>query len=525
MAKRASLLTGAALTASVMIASCSAQPLNEPDTLRVAVLDNPTCLDPAQSGAFAQVAVARQVVDSLTYQVPDTGEIVPWLAESWDVNDNATEYTFKLKSGVTFSDNTPLNAEAVKLSLDADYKVASSAADVFTTYVSSEVIDDSTVKVTFSAPNVPFLQATSLPQLGIIAPAVVGGTAQERCGAASLIGSGPFVLDSFEPNSRLTFSQRADYNWPSSVATRTGPSGVKNLEIQIVPEAANRTGLLQQGAVDIITQVQPTDESALTDSDFSVIARSGPGIVPILYPNRDRQLLKDPAVQFAVQRGIDRNELQSTVLTDSYVRATSVLASSTAGWVDLSSELLYDPEGAKRTLDAAGWVVGPDGVRAKDGQRLTLDLHLVTDWIATGRDDIELVRQQLARIGVELTVAPLPIADWKTQFDSGQWDFFAGNLTRPDADVLRSFFSVDAQNLVNAEPGTELQELLIRQAAEVDPAVRNATVARIQELLLTEGYAYPLHEQPQVIATSKSVTGDLLDANSRPQFYDAQIQS
>src|ERR1700704_5838230 len=87
----------------------------------------PPCLDPQQVGLNASLNIGRQLVDSLIDQDPQSGEFKPWLAESWQVNDTATSFTFKLRQGATFSDGTPVDASAVKNNFDAVVKLGAKA--------------------------------------------------------------------------------------------------------------------------------------------------------------------------------------------------------------------------------------------------------------------------------------------------------------------------------------------------------------------------------------------------------------
>lgn len=116
-----------AVSATTLVAACggsaeSTSQDGEPQaggTLRYALSQAPTCSDPAQGGTNQTIYVSRQIVDSLTDQDPATGEITPWLAESWEVSSDATQFTFVLKDGVTFSDGTPVDADAVKATFDS----------------------------------------------------------------------------------------------------------------------------------------------------------------------------------------------------------------------------------------------------------------------------------------------------------------------------------------------------------------------------------------------------------------------
>ena len=122
-----------------------------------------TNLYPPAGGFYPNGGILNQITDKLTYQNPKTLEIEPWIAESWTVNADATEYTFRIRPGVTFSDGTPLDAAAVAKNYDTfgrgnkDLKLP--VSEVINNYDRSEVIDPQTVKFYFKKPSPGFLQA------------------------------------------------------------------------------------------------------------------------------------------------------------------------------------------------------------------------------------------------------------------------------------------------------------------------------------------------------------------------------
>src|ERR1700755_548447 len=129
-------------------------------------------LYPPAGGFYPNGGVLNQITDKLTYQNPKTLEIEPWIAESWTVNADATEYTFKIRPGVTFSDGTPLDAAAVAKNFDTfglgNKELKHPVSEVITNYKASEVIDPLTVKFTFTKPSVGFLQGTSVIGSGLV---------------------------------------------------------------------------------------------------------------------------------------------------------------------------------------------------------------------------------------------------------------------------------------------------------------------------------------------------------------------
>src|SRR5688572_3887655 len=92
----------AALATVGLLAACSTPLASAEDTVIFAIKEDPTCLDPQQTSMTTALNIGRQVVDSLTDQDAETGEIVPWLAESFETNDDLTSFTFTLRDDVTF---------------------------------------------------------------------------------------------------------------------------------------------------------------------------------------------------------------------------------------------------------------------------------------------------------------------------------------------------------------------------------------------------------------------------------------
>jgi peptide/nickel transport system substrate-binding protein len=142
-----------------------------------------TNLYPPAGGFYPNGGVLNQITDKLTYQDPKTLEIQPWIAESWEVNATATEYTFKLRKGVTFSDGTPLDATAVAKNFDTyglgNKELRHPVSEVINNYEKSEVLDPLTVKFTFKKPSPGFLQGTSVIGSGLVSLATLARPFEE----------------------------------------------------------------------------------------------------------------------------------------------------------------------------------------------------------------------------------------------------------------------------------------------------------------------------------------------------------
>ena len=489
-------------------------------TLTFAVSSDAGCVDPQQVGSNDSIYSARQVVDSLTDQDPRSGKIVPWLARSWKISPDNTTFTFTLRKGVTFSDGTPVDAAAVKANFDRAPELgprATLAIGYLSGYQGTRVVDPLTAEVRFEHPNAQFLQASSTFSLGLVSPATIAKTPDQRC-TQGVIGSGPFILERYTQNQSIRLKKRIGYAWGSSLWKKSGEAYLDGLTFTIVPESGVRVGSLQSGQVDAISSVGPQDETAIESGPTRLQARPNPGVVFNLAVNNSRPLVADKAVRQALSAAINRQELVDTVLTKETEPATSILASTTPLYTDLSDRLTFDPEKAKRTLQAAGWVPGPDGIRTKNGRKLSLQVAWFAN-LATNKSVLELIQQQLKLVGVDLVLKEYPIAKIAEIQTAGDYDLSWGNVTRADPDIARSLYSTKLANF-NRIPAGPLDPVLTQQAASSDPTARAALVKRAQELIVDNAYAIPVVELTTVLGISNAVHDLAFEASSRLQFHD-----
>ena len=186
-----------------------------------------TNLYPPAGGFYPNGGVLNQITDKLTYQNPKTLEIEPWIAESWTVNDNATEYTFKLRKDVTFSDGSPLDANAVAKNFDTfglgNKELKQPVSEVINNYDRSEVIDPLTVKFYFKKPSPGFLQGTSVIGSGLVSLVTLALPFEQLGDATKIIGSGPFVVESETLGKELSLKVREDLCLGTGKDRTSGP--------------------------------------------------------------------------------------------------------------------------------------------------------------------------------------------------------------------------------------------------------------------------------------------------------------
>ncbi len=525
--------TAALLALPLLLTACSAAgteqaasgPPKPGGTLRLGISSAPDCIDPQQTSTNASINVSRQLADSLTDQDPKSGEIKPWLAEKWESTADSTAFTFHLRAGATFSDGTPVDATAVKTSFDGLKALGTKAPlgyGYLAGYKGTTVVDPRTARIEFSAPSAQFLQASSTVSLAVLAPAAFKKTPEQRCQGDGLIASGPFVFKSLKQNQEIVLAKRTGYAWGSSLFKHQGEAYLDGIDYKIVPEPGVRTGSLASGQLDASTDVQPVDEPQFTGNGFSENVRPNPGVVFNLHANTTRGVLTDEKVRQAVLKGVDRTEVVNTVLTPNYKAATSILGSATPLVSDLSAQLAYDAKGAAALLDGDGWVPGADGIRTKNGQRLSAAV-VFSPVFNQNRSVLELIQQQLRKIGFDLKIEQHTNAETTQLQLAGNYDFLWYNVTRADPDILRGQFSTKAGNRSKLTPGNPLDVALDAQSSTVDKAKREPAAEEAQKLIIEHAYAVPVFELTQVVALSSKAHGVDFEASSRLQLFDAWL--
>jgi len=514
------LLSACTLALAVAGCSPSGEDANR-NTLNIAFWGDNTTLvsvDPFQVYWLEHRVLLRNVVESLTDQDPDSGRIIPWLAKRWEVSDDALSYTFHLRQDVTFSNGERFDAEAVKTAFDSNKAFAAQLPATFgATYLAgydhAEVLDPFTVRLVLSRPNAGFLQATSTTNLAVLAPASYTLSAKERS-LGKIIGTGPFVLEHYTPEVGAHLVKRADYAWPSANMKNQGAAHLDAVNISYIPEESVRNGLFLQGKADILWPRNPFSEVDLKlfqAKGATIQSRSLPGPALNLYPNtRNDRLLADRQLRQALQKAIDRTSYAHTVYNAQFPVVSGVYDVTTPYFKAQGDKLSYDPQGAERLLDAAGWNKGDDGYRHKDGKRLTLRYNLTPTESA---GDV-LIQDQLRKVGIDLKLNVLTRAEWVAGNASGNYHLTSTYMTRADPIILQTILDPRAANSTTLATNTYEPQTLSKAQALFDSGItatgdaqRAQAYGQLQDLLVDEASAFPLYERVWQAATAPRVKG------------------
>ncbi|MFK0205656.1 ABC transporter substrate-binding protein [Agrobacterium sp. NPDC090283] len=472
------------------------------------------------------------VTDKLLY-VDAEGKVSPWIAERWEQNDTATEFTLHLKSGVTFSDGEPLDAKAVVANLDIWYAGRKSEGinpiGLFPkTYDHAEAVDATTVKVFFKKPTLGFIPTLGYHGSILISPKSIAQPAGQQADLSKTAGSGPYVVESWKEGDHVTLVKRKDYNWGPAAVGHTGPAYLDTITYKLVSEPSLRVASVQSGQADVAYNASPQELKSLKEEGFTVATPRYLGFVNGWAVNTKLQPYDDVKVRQALQAGINRQEIIDTVYTQDWKLATSFIQSNVPGATDHSDLLAYSPDKAEKLLDEAGWVKGADGVRVKDGKPLELTIHS-NPYLATSKSVDELIAQQLGKLGWKVNIRAYDVVTYgeKVKF---------GGAAVPTYEVTRSFIDAGtvASILTNANNGENwfalderdatLNDLRDKIAGAGSVEDRKPLLDSLQKYLLEQGYFIPRTQIVQrIYVQSPKLKGEVYNGVAYASYYTAFI--
>ncbi|MFC5827906.1 ABC transporter substrate-binding protein [Nonomuraea insulae] len=490
----------------------------------------PSCLDPHVSIADATALIQRGVVDSLVSQ-DASGGLHPWLARSWRISKDLKEYTFDLRTDVTFHDGAKLDAAAVKANFDrvvARTTKSQYANVLLGPYRDSVVVDEHTVRVRFTEPFQPFLQAASTAYLGIQSPK---GPEGPRC--AKVVGSGPFVFGSYARQKSVTLRRNPSYRWgPGAAPVGGGPAHLDTLTFRFLPENATRLGALTSGQVDGIAAVPTSSVAALqADPGVRLVRTPSQGAVYGVYLNSSSGVFKDARLRAAFRAAIDVDLLVRTTHFGVYERAWSIL-SPTTPYYDKSVEnsWKYDPEHAAELLDEAGWTArDAQGYRTKGGARLTVRWPTTQAQESADQRGIlaQGIQAAVRKAGFELVRDSVQNGQLFGLVQDGTYDLYDMAWSRADPDILRGF--LHSENLPMAGENVarvddpEVDSWLTGAARTGDEEARRSAYAKAQRWAVDRAVVVPLYVPVQLVAVAKAVEGLTSDPAGFPRFDGVRL--
>jgi len=409
-------------------------------------------MDVANAGQDSYNPLTTNKTNNVYYLVYDRlvemgadGVIYPHLLESWDVSDDGLTIIFSLRDGVKFHDGSELNSEVLKWFLESlatgtsDYMVAA--------FENIEIIDNLSVEISLSRPDPNILynftsSFTSVPSM--VAVEEYG----EDFGRTVVVGTGPFMFESWKTGDETVLLRNPDYTWGSPLSDNQGPANIDKVVFREIIEESTRFLEFTTGGVDILESAPSLFLDRIAeDPSVNVVTMASNGNYHMVM-NTTNELLSDVNIRRAIALSVDQDSILEAVFQGNGTPAyTYLIDRLPERQVAPEREIRFDLTTAQTIMADLGWVMGGDGVLVKDGQRLSLTLWSQSD--SAERKVAVVVQAQLAELGVEIVIEQFDPSSIRAEFRTGEQDLVIRSYGWANADILEWFFNSTRQGYPN----------------------------------------------------------------------------
>ncbi len=483
--------------------------------LRLGILAEPTSLDPHFHNFTPNDSALSHIYERLL-QVNDKGDLVFVLAESWS-RPNELTWHFKLRTGVTWHDGRPFNADDVVFSFKRAAEIPDSPSSFASAIKGKAVskVDDGIIAITTPAPDPLLLRQIARIMIVPRSKARTVKTEDFNSGKAA-IGTGPFKLSEYAPGRHLVLVRNDGYwgakpNWSRII-------------LQPITEGVQRVAALAAGDVDLIEDV-PTGDIARLKNDGNVeVVQAVTQRVIYLHLDQFREItpfvaardgtpipnpLRDKRVRLALSKAINRDAIVARVMGGAAIAASQFLADGFPGTATALRPMAYDPEGAKKLLAEAGL---PQGFR--------LTLHGTIGRYTNDVRVAESIAQMFQRIGIETSLVSLPPAEFFARASSGdngrpEFSLILAGRSTDTGDVYDSLNALVQTTNVATGAGAanrgrfsnaDVDVLIEAAQSTMEPKDRADLLAQASVLAIAEGAIIPIHHPVRTWALRKGLT-------------------
>jgi len=439
--------------------------------------------------------------DSLVRVDPETTEVVRQLAESWDISEDGTTYTFHLvDADVRWHDGEPFTVEDIEFTMmeilkptytgifqsrfanlvGADKMIAGEA----TTLEGFKVIDDKTVQFKLNEPNAPFL-ARAIDDLKFLPKHLLEGQeiTEDMPYSQAPIGNGPYKFVEWDKGNRFVMEWNEDY-WG-------GRPCAKTLTTMVIPDMLALAAAVEAGDIDMTIMVPPTEVPRLAEVEGLAYYKQPAVGAESLWFNLNHPILQDLRVRQAIAHAIDVQAFTEGVLQGTTDPANQHMSNASWAWDPNATLPEYNVEKAKELLAEAGYA---------DGFKIKLSCNQGNFF---REHFVEYAQAELAKIGIEVEV------------EKPEWGTFIGNVMNgdyelrfhnqsggiPDPDIVYDIFYTDGANNYSDYSSPEVDKLLEAARVESDTEKRKEMYYQITAILNQDMPSFPAFWRPNPLVT------------------------
>jgi len=475
-----------------------AQEPQEGGDLRIAIGADPESLDPlyAQSSPAAMVMV--HMMETLFEMTPD-GDIVPLLAEDYDVSDDGLVYDLYLREGVEFHDGEPFNAEAVKFNLERLLDQGAVYSFLIDAITEIEIIDEYTIRIATDEPFAPILAHLSHDFISMISPAAIDADDPSQDAGENIVGTGPFKMDGWNRGEAVLMTRNDDY-WGDNAYVDT-------FSVLIVPEESTRVVMLETGEAHAIMNVPARDVSRLEENpDLTV--ENVPSLRTLYVGlNNHREPFDDVRVRKAMNYAVDSEAIVEHIIDGAGRPSDAPISPDIFGY---SGQEIYqhNPDRARELLAEAGY---------EDG--LEVEFYYPVGRYPMDQTISQAIQSQLADVGIDANMTTM---EWATYLEvvggnepedvEHDMYFLGWGTVTGDADYgLYALFHSDEWapygNNWHFGDHEGVDELLHEARITPDPDIRQDLYAEAIELIWDDAPWIFLHSISQLNGVRNEVAG------------------
>ncbi len=475
---------------------------------------NLSTMDPYDANDTLSLAAQRSMIPGL-FTFDKDMKVIPMLAESYEVSEDAKTFTIHLRKGVKFHDGTDFNAAAVKANFDRVTNPDNHLKRyvLFSNIAATEVVDDQTVRLQLKEPFASMINVLAHPSAGIISPAALQKWGKDV--AFHPVGAGPFKFVSWNPTDELKVAKNEAYFKP-------GLPKVDSITFKPVPENGARVAMLQTGQAQYIYPMAPEQVKALQGNpDIDVI--DAPSIIELYVAlNTAKKPFDDLRVRQAMNYAVNR-KAYAKIVWSGFADVPDSILPPAIPFHKSEGEWPYDPAKAKQLLAEAGY---PNGFEAE----------IWCGTLTTSVRSAEFLQQQLGQVGIKLKITPLEtglrvhMVDESTRETTKLQMFYSGwSASTGEADwAIRPLLATESQpphswNL-SFYNSPEVDNLIHQGLAVPDTAKRADIYGKIQDIVWKDAPWIYLGVQHQPQGRRKTLTGVYQLPDASLMVEDAELK-
>ncbi|ETT63792.1 dipeptide ABC transporter substrate-binding protein [Paenibacillus sp. FSL R7-277] len=435
------------------------------------------------------------------------GEITDQLAASHTISEDGLTYTFVLRDGLKFSNGTPVTAEDAVFSLQRHLKVGGPLA-ISAKVDTVKAQDEKTLVITLKEPYTPFISELSNFSNGII-PNNFGGVTEEEF-FKKPVGTGPFVIETWDPAGDVTFTKNTNY-W------KEGQPYIDKLVYKLIQDDSQAINQLKAGAVNAVEALSLQNAGEIKDGADTTVVTNGSWVTEQLFFNTLDKHFSDVHVRRALALALDRDGL-TKALTFGYAQTATSLLPSTIPYNanDKINALSFDPAAAKAELAKSAF---PDGFSTK---------LLVASGNSTRAQEAQIIQAAGQAIGIKIEIESVELATFRERFFA--YDFAAmlnsGQADSPEANSILAF-QTDPEGFSKSYwthyTNEKVTKLLYEGQKTADGEGRATIYTELLQTLADEVPYIPLYYPDILIGARSSVDGLVVLPNGSIRLEDVRL--